>query len=87
MERIKYLDQLVGKGDFSEIDSHFVHRILAYVPEVRKEALAAFFLLMTSYRQGHLCLPLEKKSLETFLIPYGVDHDLIKEVIDLAAKS
>ncbi|NNM43891.1 MAG: exodeoxyribonuclease V subunit alpha [Chlamydiae bacterium] len=87
MERIKYVDQLAIKGDFEEIDSHFVHRILAYIPELSKEAVAAFFLLMASYRQGHLCLPLEKSSLETFLQSNSADQDLIKEILHLASTS
>ncbi len=87
MERIKYIDQLTIKGDFEEIDSHFVHRMLAYIPEMGSEAIAAFFLLMTSYRQGHLCLPLEKKSLETFFQSNSADQDLIKEILHLASTS
>ncbi len=56
-----YLQQLINKGLFSEIDGFFAKCLLK--DDANEEQMLFLAALLWSSRQGHLCLPLEEKEL------------------------
>lgn len=74
-----YLQQLINKGLFSEIDGFFAKCLLK--DDANEEQMLFLAALLWSSRQGHLCLPLEEKELLALFASFGEESKRVTEMI------
>lgn len=75
-----YLEQLIEKGHFSEIDRFFAENLLQKKTASDEQMLFLAALLWSS-RQGHLCLPLDTGDLSSLFSSFGDEAEKLTQLV------